>query len=97
MFKPNMEEMSFYVKISLKEIQNTTDRGCEYNIITDEIKIICISKLKYFTISHYVEQPRSVLCRKLERNHIEEGDPPPDYRNFDYKFLPECFRHINMS
>ena len=97
MFKPIMEEMPFYVKVSLNEFQNMIDRGCEYKIITDEKSIIFISKLKHITITDYLEQPRSMLCRKLERNHIEEDDPPRDPEDFDYKFLPECFRHINMS
>ena len=29
MFKPNMEEMLFYVKVSLNEFQYMIDRGCE--------------------------------------------------------------------
>ena len=95
MFRPIMEEIPFYVKVSLNEFQNTIDRGCVYNIITDEINIIFISKLKDITISHYVEQPRSMLSRKRERNYIELDDPPPDPEDFHYKFLPECFRHIN--
>ena len=95
MFKPFMEEKPFYVKVSLKDFQSMIDGGCEYNIIADEINIIIISKLKDITISHYVEQPRLMLCRKLERNHIEEDDP--DVEAFDYKFLPECIRHMNMS
>ena len=75
MFKPIMEEMPFYVKVSLNEFQNMIDRGCEYNIITDEISFIFKSKFKDITISHYVEQPRPMLCRKLERNYIELDDP----------------------
>ena len=64
MFKPIMEEMPFYVKISLNEFQIMIDRGCDYKIITDEIIIIFISKLKDISISHYVNQPRSMLCGK---------------------------------
>ena len=90
-----MEEIPFYVKVSLNEIREMIDRGCEYNIITDKISIIIISKLKNKTISHYVEQPSSMLCRKLERNYIEENDP--DINNFVYKFLPDCFRQINLN
>ena len=93
MFKPFMEEKSFYVKVSLNEFQNMIDRGCEYNVITNEINIIFISKLEDNSISHYVNQPRSMLCRKVERNYIEEEEPG----DFDYKFLPECFRHVNIS
>ena len=55
-----------------------------------------ISNLKDITISQYVEQPRSMLCRKLEKIYIEQYDPPsPDREDFDYKFFPEGFRHIN--
>ena len=97
MFKPIMEKMPFFVKVSLNTFQNMIDRGCEHNIKFDEISIIFIYKLKHITISHYDEKPRSMLCRKLERNHIEEDDPPPGPEGFDYKLLPECFRHINMT
>ena len=95
LFQPIMEERPFYVKVTLNEFQIMIDRGCVYNIVTDEIKIVLISKLKDVTISHYVKQPRSMLCRKLEKNSIEEDDPPPDYSDFDYNFLPEFFRHLN--
>ena len=40
MFKPIMEEMPFYLKVSLKEFQNMIDRGCEYDIISDETNIV---------------------------------------------------------
>ena len=89
--------MPFYVKVSLNEFQNLIDRGCEYNIITDEINIIFISKLKDITISQYMEQPRSMLFGKLERNYIELDDLPPGPEDFHYNFLPECFRHINKK
>ena len=38
-----------------------------------------------------MKQPRSMLCRKLERNYIAENDTPNDDRDFDYNFLPYCF------
>ena len=44
-----------------------------------------------------MEQPRSMLCRKLGRNHNEAYDPPPDEMNFVYTFLPDCFRHIGFQ
>ena len=97
MFKPIMEEMPVCVKVPLNEVQNMIDRRCVYNLITDEINILFISKLKDITISHYVEQPRSMLCRKLERNSIELDDPALDPEDFDYHFFPECFRLINKS
>ena len=49
------------------------------------------------TLQHYWKQPRSMLRRTLERNYIAENDPPNDDRDFDYKFLPYCFRHIGFQ
>ena len=54
-------------------------------------KIIFISNPKDITLSHYMEQPMSMLCRKLEKNFGEEDDHPTDNRDFDYNFLPNCF------
>ena len=71
--------------------------NCVYNIISDEINIIFISSLKEMTLQHYMEQPRSMLCRKFERYYIEEDDSPPDERYLDYNFLPSCFRHIGFQ
>ena len=56
----------------------------------DEIVITFISDLKDMTFSH-VAQPKPMLCRKLVRNFIEE-----DLEDFDYNWLPNCFRHINI-
>ena len=92
MFKPHMFEIPIYVKVSEREFLDIVDRNCAYNIISDEVDIIFISKLKEMTLQHYMKQPRSMLCRKLERNYIEE-----DYKDFDYKFLPYCFRHIGFQ
>ena len=89
-----MEEIPIYVEVSSHEFLDIVDRNCIYNIITDEINIIDISNLKNITLQHYLEQPRSMLCRKLERNYFEEDDPPPDHWDFDYNFLPNCFRQI---
>ena len=97
MFKSIMEEIPVYVEVSSHEFLDIIDRICVYNIITDEINIIFISNLQNITIQHYLEQPRSMLCRKLERDYIEEDDPPPEHRNFDYNFLPNCFRHIGYQ
>ena len=44
-----------------------------------------------------MEQPRSMLCRKLERNYIAENDPPNDDWDFDYNFQTYCFRHIGFQ
>ena len=49
------------------------------------------------TLQHYMNQPRSMLCRKLERSYIEESDGSLNYRDFEYNFLPFCFRHIGSK
>ena len=66
MFKPDVFEMPIYVKVSERELLDIVDRNCGYNIVFDEIDIKFISKLKEITLQHYMEQPRSMLCRKLE-------------------------------
>ena len=52
----------------------------------DEINIIFLSNLKDITFFHFMEQPKSMLCRKLVRNIIDGS-----YDSYDYKWLPECF------
>ena len=37
----------------------------------DEINIIFISNLKDITFVHFMEQPKSMLCRKIVRNIID--------------------------
>ena len=96
-FKPNMFEIPIYVEVSKREVQDIVDRNCAYNLISDEMDIIFISKFKEMTLQNYMKQPRSVLCRKFERNYIEESDPPPDDTNFDYNFLPYCLRQIGFQ
>ena len=44
------------------------------------------------TLQHYMKQPRSILCSKLERKYNAQND-----RDFDYNFLPYCFRHIGFQ
>ena len=74
-FKPDMFEIPIYVKVSDCEFLDVVDRNFAYNTISDEIVIIFISKLEEMTLQHYMKQPRSMLCRKLERNYFEENDP----------------------
>ena len=42
------------------------------------------------TFFHYMDQPKSTLCRKLEK-FIQE-----DFGDFDYNWLPNCFRHLSV-
>ena len=97
MFKPDMFEIPVYVEVLKREFLDIVDRNCAYNIISDEIDIIFMSKLKERTLQHYMKQPRSILCKKLERKYIEENDPPSDDKDFDFNFLPYCFRHIGFQ
>ena len=83
MFKPDIFELPIYVEVSKREFPDIVDRNCAYNIISDELDIIFISKLKGMTLQHYMKQPRSVLCRKLERNYIEEKYQVVDNRDFE--------------
>ena len=96
-FKPDMFEIPIYVEVTKREFQDIVDRNCAYNIMCEEIDIIFISKLKEMTLQHYMKQPISLLCRKLGRKYIEESDPPHDDRDFDYNFLPYCFRDIGFQ
>ena len=93
MFKPDIFELPIYVEVSEREFLEIVDRNCANNIISDKIDIILITKFKEMTLQHYMKQPRSMLCGKLEGNYIEEeGDV-----YFDCNFLPYCFRHIGFQ
>ena len=97
MFKPVLFEIPINVVVTKREFQDIVDSNCAYNILSDEIDIIFIYKFKETTLQNYMNEPRSILCRKIERNCIEESDPQPDDRDFDYNFLPYCFRDIGCQ
>ena len=42
------------------------------NDFCDEISILFISDLRDISFFHYMKQPKSMLCRKLVKNFIEE-------------------------
>ena len=88
LFKPCMVELPIVIRLSPFDFLDTFDRNM--NNGNDEINILFIFDLKIITLSHYMNQPRSMLCRKLERKFIEE-----DFRDFNYNWLPKCFRLIN--
>ena len=58
----------------------------------DEKNIIIISHLKDMTFSHQLDQPKSMLCRKLVINFTEE-----DFGEFDCNWLANCFKKINFN
>ena len=97
MFQADMFEIPTYVKVCEPEFLNIVDRNCAYNLISDEIDLIFISKPKEMTLQHYMEQPRSMLSRKLVRDYIEENYQIVNSRDFDYNFLPYCFRNIGFQ
>ena len=84
-----MRELPIFVRVPSIDFPYTFERNC-INDEVDEINIIFRSDLKDITLSHYMAQPRSMLCRKLERNFIEEN-----YGDYDYNWLPNCFRQTN--
>ena len=88
-FKQNWYGLPIIVRGSMCVFLDTFDENC-INDDVDEIVIIFISDLKDMTFSHCMAQPKSMFCRKLERNFIGE-----DFGDFDYNWLPNCFRHIN--
>ena len=88
LYKSSMIELSIVVKVSPLDLLDTFDRNINNEV--DEINLKFISDLKDVTFLHYMDQPKSMLCRKLVRNFIEE-----DFRDFDYIWLPKCFRHID--
>ena len=55
--------------------------------LCDEINIIFISNLKDMTFIHYMQQPKSMLTRRLVRNIIDGN-----YDGYHYKWLPNCFK-----
>ena len=55
----------------------------------DEIEIIFTSDPKYITRQHYLEQPKSMLCRKLIRRFHESTS-----QDFEYKWLPLSFKNL---
>ena len=61
------------------------------NDFCDEITIIFISDME--GISY---QPRSMLCRKLEKNFIEGEKRSEDLEGFEYNWLPNCVRIIKI-
>ena len=60
-FRPDMCEIPIYVQVSKREFQDFVDRNCVYNITSDEIDIIIISKFEEITLQNYMKQPRSRL------------------------------------
>ena len=89
LFKSSMIELPIVVRLSPLDFIDTFDRNINNEV--DEINITFTSDLEDMTFSHYKVQPKSMLCRKLVRYFVEE-----DFGDFDYIWLPKCFRHLNI-
>ena len=61
------------------------------NDFCNEISIIFISDLRDISFFHYTKQPKSMLCRKLKKNCIEEN-----FEDYEYKWLPNCVELLKI-
>ena len=57
--------------------------------ISPEIEVVFISDPEDITREHYLEQPGSMLCRKLIRGFHESTS-----QDFEYKWLPDSFKNL---
>ena len=89
LFEPSMIKLPIVIGVLPLDLLDEFDRNKTNEL--DEINTILISDPKDMTFSHHMDQPKSMLCRKLVINFIEE-----DFGNFDYNWPPNCFRKINI-
>ena len=80
LFKSSMIELPIVVKVSPLDFLDTFDKNINNEV--DEMNIFFISNLKDITFFHYMDQQKSILCRKLVRNFIEE-----DFEDFESNWL----------
>ena len=57
--------------------------------IISEVEMVFISDLKLISRQHHLEQPKSMLCRKLIRRFHESTS-----QDFEYKWLPDSFKDL---
>ena len=58
------------------------------NDFCDEKSIIFISDLRDISFFHFMKQPKSMLCRKLAKNFVEEEN----FEDYEDKCLPNCVK-----
>ena len=87
---PSMIELPIVLRVPAYYILDQFDKGCVLDEV-NQIDIVIVSDLNDNSFTHYMIQPKSMLCRKPIKNFIEE-----DYGTFDYNWLPNCFRHITV-
>ena len=88
LFELSLVELPIMLKIPEYDYLDQYNKEC-VNDKVDEIVKLFISDLGDITFFHYMDQP---LCRKRTRKFPEE-----DFGDFDYNWLPNCFRHINTQ
>ena len=71
LFEPNMIQLPIMLKILAYDCLDQFSKEC-VNDEVDEIDIIFLSNLNDITFFHYMNQPKSMFCRKLIRNSIKE-------------------------
>ena len=91
LFKPSMVELPIVLEVPAYDFLDQFDEECIRDEV-DEINMIFVSDLEDVSFTRYMIQPKSMLCRRLIKNFIEEN-----YGNFDYNWLPKCFRNINTQ
>ena len=67
LFEPSMIESPIAIRVSQFNFLYTFDRNINNEV--DEINIINVSDLRDITFSHYMPQPRSMFCRKLQKKY----------------------------
>ena len=90
LFKPSMIQLPIVVRVPSLDFLDTFDRSC-INDEVDEINIMIKSDLDDITFSHYMTQPKSVIEKNYMKISIREENG-----DFNYNWLPKCFRHINI-
>ena len=68
LFKSKMIELPKVVRVTHPDFPDTFDRNINNEV--DEMNIMFISDLEDITFIHYMDQPKSMLRRKLEKNFI---------------------------
>ena len=70
LLKLSLFELPIVVRISPLNFLNIFDRHINNEV--DQIIKLFISNLEDITLFNYMDQPKSLLCKKLLRNFIEE-------------------------
>ena len=84
LFMPSMIELPLVIRVPPLDFLDNFDKNITEQAV--EINIIFKSDLQNMKFSHYMDQPKSMLCRKLIKKFIGEV-----YAIFDYNWFPKCF------